>query len=93
MNHLPDNSARRSWQQTAPFQAPLCDRPRPRALWAGSSLVATGASCPFLTRIVRYHIVHVRIIERVLLGVIDLETGWLEWQIKRRELTNEEGES
>ena len=52
-----------------------------------------GNGNPLGTRIVRYHVDQVRTIERVLLGVIDLETGWLEWQIKRRELTTEKGES
>jgi hypothetical protein len=47
--------------------------------------VPTGqeTTIPLGKRIVRYHVDHVRIIERVLMRLVDLETGWLEWQVER----------
>ena len=34
----------------------------------------------------RFHVEQVKIIERVLLGVTDLETAWLEWQVRRNRI-------
>jgi hypothetical protein len=38
------------------------------------------------TRLTRYHVRQVAIIEQVLLGLTDLETGWLAWQVERNRM-------
>jgi len=48
--------------------------------------IPTGKVTPLGSRITRYHIEHVAIIERVLLGLVDLETAWLEWQVRRNKI-------
>lgn len=43
-----------------------------------------GANVPLGARLVRYHVEQVAIIERVLLGTTELETGLLEWKVFRQ---------
>ena len=48
--------------------------------------IPTGSNSSLGVNVTRYHIEHVRIIERVLLGAEDLETGWIRWQVKRNQI-------
>ena len=46
--------------------------------------VPTGQAVSRLgTMMKRFHVEQVKIIERVVLGQMDLETGWLQWQVTR----------
>jgi len=38
------------------------------------------------TQTVRYHRDQLALIEAVMLGTMELETAWLEWQVRRREI-------
>jgi len=48
--------------------------------------IPTGRNANLGVRLTRYHVEHVRIIERVLLGMEALETAWIRWQVERNRI-------
>ena len=52
--------------------------------------IPTGRNANLGVRMTRYHIEHVLIIQRLLLGKVDLETAHLEWEVKKNRIAKGE---